>query len=238
MITAGMPAGGHHFAGWADINVAFSVVPKVFSRKRPILALRFVDYRDMRRDLFLIDDPVERLSRAIGRVCGKSGRLDIETLLGAFDHCLSCTDLCLSDGAGGLDIHDDADLDVDEIIVRIGEERWPAHRTGPLCGWIGRRDKLRRYLACRPKRRIVEGRQILLHGAAGALRIARLVPLRARDRSLLVGVRRDQARIDREPFTANQVGCNAGLNNALKHPPKCIASPEPLMTGTGKYRVT
>jgi len=84
---------------------------------------------------------------------------------------------------------------------------------------------------------IVEGRQIFLHGAAAALRIARLVPLRARDRSLLVGVRRNQARIDRKPFTANQVGGNAGLNNALKHPPECIALPEPLMTGTGKYRV-
>jgi hypothetical protein len=57
VIRADMPGGGHHFAGWADINVPFSVVPKVFPRKRPVLALRFVDYRDMRRNILLIDDP-------------------------------------------------------------------------------------------------------------------------------------------------------------------------------------
>src|SRR3984893_11406329 len=127
----------------------------------------------MRRDLLLIDDPVEGVRRAIGGIASKTGRLDIETLLGPLDHCLCGTDLCLSNGTSGLDIHDDADLDVDKIIVRIGEERWPAHCAGPLRGWIGRRDKLRHYLACRPKRRIVEGCQILLHGAAGALSIAR-----------------------------------------------------------------
>ena len=61
-----MAGGGHHFAGWADINVPFSVVPKVFPRKRPILALRFVDDRDMRRNILLIDYPVERVRGAIG----------------------------------------------------------------------------------------------------------------------------------------------------------------------------
>ena len=66
----------YHFAGWADINVPFSVVPKIFQRKRPILALRFVDYWDMRRNILLIDDPVERVRRAIGRISGKKGRLE------------------------------------------------------------------------------------------------------------------------------------------------------------------
>src|SRR3974390_3589033 len=138
----------------------------------------------MRRDLLLIDDPVERVRRAIGRISGKRGKLDIETLLRPLDHCLCGADLCLANGAGGLAIPDDPELAVDEIIVRIGEERWPAHCTGPLRGWIGRRDKLRHYLACRPKRRIVEGRQVLLHGAAGALSIARLVSLPAGGTSL------------------------------------------------------
>ena len=53
---------------------------------------------------------------------------------------------------GGLHIHDDPELNVDEIIVRIGEERWPSHRAGPLRGWIGGRDKFRRHLACRAQR--------------------------------------------------------------------------------------
>ena len=133
-----MPAGGHHFAGWADINVPFSVVPKVFPRKRPILALRFVDDWDMRRDLLLIDDPVERIRRAISRITGEIGRLDVETLLRPLDHCLSCTDLCLANSTGSLDIHDDPELHIDEIIVRISEERGTSHRTSPLRGWIGR----------------------------------------------------------------------------------------------------
>src|SRR6516225_2572113 len=190
----------------------------------------------MRLDLLLIDNPVERVSRAIGRVAGKIGGLDTETPLRALDHGLSCSDLCLPNGAGRFDIHDDAELNVDEIIVRVGEERWPAHRAGPLRGWIGRRDKFRRRLACRAKRRIVQSCQILLHGAAGAMRIARLVPLRSGDRSLLVGVRHDQARIDCEPFTADQSGRNTGLNDTLKYLPKHITLAEPLMTGTGRRR--
>src|SRR6516165_5410578 len=121
----------------------------------------------MRLDLLLIDNPVERVSRAISRVAGKIGRLDTETPLRALDHGLSCSDLCLPNGAGCFDIHDDAELNVDEIIVRVGEERWSAHRAGPLRGWIGRRDKFRRRLAGRAKRRILKGCQILLHGAAG-----------------------------------------------------------------------
>src|SRR6516225_10423540 len=40
--------------------------------------------------------------------------------------------LSLTDGTGRLDIHDDADLHVDEIIVGIGEERRPSHRASPL----------------------------------------------------------------------------------------------------------
>ena len=60
----------------------------------------------------------------------------------------------------------------------------------------------------------------------------RLVPLRAGDRSLLIGVRHDQARIDREPFTADQSGRNTGFNNTLKHPSEHIAVAEALMTGT------
>ena len=67
VIRADMPGGGHHFAGRADINVPFSVVPKVFPRKSPILALRFVDDRNVWRDVLLIDYPVERVRREGGQ---------------------------------------------------------------------------------------------------------------------------------------------------------------------------
>src|SRR6516164_6960220 len=93
MIRADVPGGGQHFAGRADIDVPFSVVPKVIPRKGPILALRFVDDRNVRRDVLLIDYPIERFRRAISRITGEIGGLDIKTLLRPFDHCLSCTDL-------------------------------------------------------------------------------------------------------------------------------------------------
>src|SRR6266511_3736569 len=132
-----MAGGGEHFVGWADINGPFLVKPEVFSREGPILALLFVDDRNVRRDLLLIDDPVERIRRAIRRIGGEIGGLDLETLLRSLDHRLSCTDLCLANGTAGLDIHDDAELDVDEVIVRIGEESWPSHCASPLEGWVG-----------------------------------------------------------------------------------------------------
>jgi hypothetical protein len=72
MIGADMPGGRQHFAGWADINVAFFVEPEIFSRERSILALRFVDNWNVRLDLLLIDD------RSIG---GEIHGLDVETRL-------------------------------------------------------------------------------------------------------------------------------------------------------------
>jgi hypothetical protein len=64
--------------------------------------------------------------------------LDAEAFLGALDHRLGRAHLGLADGAGGLDIHDDAELHVDQIIVGVGEERRSPHGAGPLCSWIGR----------------------------------------------------------------------------------------------------
>jgi hypothetical protein len=86
----------------------------------------------VRRDLLLIDDPVERICRAISRIGREIGGLDLETLLCPLDHCLSRTNLCLANGTASFDIHDDAELDVDEIIVRIGEESWPSQRAAAI----------------------------------------------------------------------------------------------------------
>jgi uncharacterized membrane protein YoaK (UPF0700 family) len=55
----------------------------------------------------------------------------------ALDHFFGRAHLRLTDGAGGFDIHDAAELHVDEIVVGIGEERRPAHRACPLRSWIG-----------------------------------------------------------------------------------------------------
>ena len=111
--------------------------------QRTILAPRFVDDRNVRRDPLLIDNPIERLGRAIGRIGGKVLRLEVKSFLGSLDHRLRRADLGLTDGSGSFDVNNDAELDVNEIVIGIGKECWLAHRTGPLRGRIGRRDELR-----------------------------------------------------------------------------------------------
>ena len=121
----------------------------------------------MRRDLLLLDQPVQHRSRSVGGISGKPLRLETEALFGSLDHGLCRANLGLADGAGGLDIDDDAELHVDQIVVGIGEECRALVSAGPLGRWIGRRDELRHDLGRRTPRRIVERRQILLHRAAG-----------------------------------------------------------------------
>src|ERR1019366_10204054 len=98
----------------------------------------------------------------------------------------------------------DAELHGDEIVVGVREECRPLVSPGPPGGRIGWRDKLRNDVAGGAPRRIVKGCQILLHSAAGPLRITIPAPIPTRNRALLVGVGRYQARIDRKAFTANQ----------------------------------
>ena len=62
-------------------------------------------------------------------------------------------------------------------------------------------------------------------------------PLRSRDRTLLVGVRRNQARIDRKPFAANQTGPDARADDTLEHTAKNIAVAEAVIAGTRERRV-
>src|SRR5262249_30755610 len=51
-------------------------------------------------------------------------------------------DLGLADGARRLDVHDDAGLHINQIIVRIGKECRSAHGPRPLRRGIGRRYEL------------------------------------------------------------------------------------------------
>src|SRR5260370_41185643 len=86
-------------------------------------------------------------------------------------------DLSLADGPRRFDIHDDAELHVDQVVVGVGKERGPSHRTRPLCGRIGRWDKLRGHLARRTEGRVVEGCPVFLHHPARRLRITILDPV-------------------------------------------------------------
>lgn len=114
----------------ADIHVALFVEPEVFPAEGSVLALRLVDDRDVRRDLIVIDEPIEVRARTIGRITGKPLGLQAKALFRSLDHRLGGTDLCLTDGPRSLDTDDDTELDVDQIVVGIGEERRPSHRAG------------------------------------------------------------------------------------------------------------
>src|SRR6202165_97371 len=191
----------------------------------------------MRRDALLLDQPVQHRSRPVCGIGRKPLRLKTETLLSSLDHGLRRTDLGLTDGAGRLDVKDDAELHVDEIVVGVRKECRSLVSSGPLGRGIGRRDELRDNLAGGAPRRVVEGRQILFHRAAGALRIAILVPVRTGDRALLIGVGRNQARINCKTFAANQTGCDASLDDALEHAAKNLSLTEALVAGTRERRM-
>src|ERR1700736_2651051 len=87
----------------------------------------------------------------------------------------------LGEWRGGLDVNDDAELHVDEIIVGVSKECRPLVSASPLGRGIGRRDELRDNLAGGAPCRVIEGRQILLHHAAGPCRIAIPAPILTRD---------------------------------------------------------
>src|SRR5215207_8623362 len=110
-------------------------------------------------------------------------------------------------------------------------------RPGPLGRGIGWRNELRDNLAGGAPRCIVEGRQILLHRAAGPRRITIFAPILTCDRALLVGIRLDQAGIDRKTFAANQTGGDARLDDSLEHVAENISIAETLVTGARKCRM-
>src|SRR3954447_8229095 len=104
-------------------------------------------------------------------------------------------------------------------------------RSGPLCRGIGWRDELRDNVAGGAPCLIVEGRQILLHCAAGPSRITIPMPILTCDRALLVGIGLDQARIDGKAFATNQVGRNAPLDHPFEHTTENVSLAEALVAG-------
>ena len=80
----------------------------------------------------------------------------------------AAADLGLANGAGSHDVDDNAESHVDEIVVGVSEECRCLVSAGPY--WAAGSDGetnfgTKRLPACAP-RRIVEGRQILLHRTA------------------------------------------------------------------------
>src|SRR5262249_19878942 len=101
---------------------------------------------------------------------------DAECLLSPFDHRLGCANLGLADRPRRFDIHDNTELDVDEVIVGVGEERGVAQCASPLRGWVGRRDKLRHDVGRTTPCWIVEIGEVVLNGAPSPHRVDVVTP--------------------------------------------------------------
>src|SRR5262245_50254486 len=66
---------GENLAGRTNVNVPPLVEGEVFPTEGPILALRLVDHWDMRRDLRLVDQPVEASSGTVSRIAASHSGL-------------------------------------------------------------------------------------------------------------------------------------------------------------------
>ena len=125
-----------------------------------------------------------------------------------------------------LDIDNDRVVGIDQVVGRIGKERWPAVRRRPPRRWIGRCDELGRHFACRAECCIVEGGEIFLDGTPGR---GRRQTRGALDAIAVTGVSLDQTGVDGKAFTADQSGVDAALQNGLEQPPQQIALAEAAM---------
>src|SRR5947199_839642 len=209
-------ARSEQLAAWAVIDIPCRIKAEVGTREGAVLPVRPVKHRDMWCDALLFDKPVQHRSRTVSGIARKPFRLETKALLCSIDHGPSGADLSLANGAGCLNVNDDAKLHVDEVVVGVSKKCRSFVRSGPLCRGIGWRDELRDHVAGRAPCLVVEGRQILLHGAAGPSRIAIPLPILTCDRALLVGIGLYQARIDGKAFT-----------------PQCTSRP-PVRTHDGK----
>jgi len=116
----------------AVVDVTCRIISKVAAREGAIISLRFVVHRNMWRDTLLLDQPVQHWSCPVGGIGCEPLRLETEALLCSLDHGLRRTDLGLTNSTGRFDVNDDAELDVDEIVVGVSEECRSLVSPGPL----------------------------------------------------------------------------------------------------------
>ena len=129
----------------------------------------------------------------------------------------------MADRRRRLDIDDDRVIDIDQVIGRIGEERWSAVRRGPSRRRIAWCDELRCDLARRAERGVVENREIFLDSAAGR---RWWQTRRTLDAVSVAGIGLDQTGINGEAFTADQALIDAPLQDRLEQAPQQIAVAE------------
>src|SRR3990170_3657704 len=130
-----------------------------------------------------------------------------------------------------------ARMHVDEIVVGIGEECRTAQRAGPLRRRIGRRDELRHDIGSSAPGGVIECRQVFPDRSRGSLRIPLGVPIQSRNRALAVGIRLDEAGVDRKTLAAYQTLSDAALHHRLEQMAENVALPETTVAVLREGRV-
>ena len=72
-----------------------------------------------------------RNGRSIGGVADQLGRIEIEAFPRALHHALCRQHLGLTDRRGRFDTDNDCIVGIDQVVGRVGKERWSAMRRGP-----------------------------------------------------------------------------------------------------------
>ena len=91
----------------------------------------------MWRDTLLLDQPVQHRSCPVSGIGHEPFWLETKAALCSLDHGLRRADFGLADGPGRLNVNDDAELHIDEIVVRVGEECRSLVSSDPLGRRIG-----------------------------------------------------------------------------------------------------
>src|SRR4051794_6154674 len=118
-------------AAWAVIDIRCRIKAEVGTREGAVLPARPVKHRDMWCDALLFDKPVQHRSRAVSGIARKPVRLETKALFCSIDHGPGGADLSLANGAGCLNINNDAKLHVDEVVVGVSKKCRSFVRSGP-----------------------------------------------------------------------------------------------------------
>ena len=110
-------------------------------------------------------------------------------------------------------------------------------RARPLRRRVRWRDELRNNLAGRTPGGVIERVEIFPHRAPRRRQLLPIDLIRAGERALFVGVRRDQAGIDGKAFTANQALSHRPPHHHLEQVTERVAVAEAAMAGLREARM-
>ena len=223
----------------AAVLVGVLVPLELGSRERVVLATGVVEDGHMRRDVLLLDHPVEHRRHAVGGVADEALGSEAEAFCDPLDHRLGRFDLLCPMRGRRLDVHDDPGLQIDEVVGRVGVGGRPARSRGPPGGWIGQRDVLghARVIFFAAGVGSLEAFEVLAHGAARAVTCGPVDWLAARHATGAVDVGLDDAGIDREALAGDQPFLHAAAQDAFEDVAEGIALAEAAVPVLGEGRV-